>query len=83
MRYALALILLLTVATTVAQDDPFLTGDALAAEIAKSCTEGCVTFSHEQSAAFEQQLNAMIHRREQAAFEAGQRSQKASCASLI
>lgn len=83
MRYALALILLLFVTTAVAQDDPFLAGDALAAEIAKSCAEGCVTFSREHAAEFEAQLKAIIAKREQAAFAAGVQSQKAACASLI
>lgn len=64
MRFILALILLLSVTTAVAQDDPFLAGDALQAEIAKSCAEGCVTFSREHAAEFEAQLKATIAQRE-------------------
>lgn len=63
--------------------DPFLAGEALQAEIVKSCAEGCVTFSREQAAAFEERIGMVIARKMQEAFAAGIAHQRASCASLI
>jgi hypothetical protein len=67
----------------VAQDDPFKSGEALQAEIAKDCAEGCVVFSRQQASEFERQLGEILTSKQAEAFEAGVRFQKSACASLI
>jgi hypothetical protein len=70
------------VAVAVAQD-AFLKGDELAAEIAKSCKEGCITFSHEEAEVFQRELDKLIGQKQKEAFAAGMAAQKAACRSLI
>lgn len=64
-------------------EDPFLKGEALQAEIAKSCADGCVTFNRDEAEEFERQLQAVLAARQQQAFDAGVQRQRAACASLI
>ena len=73
--------LLLTAAVKAAS--PYLTGEALQADIAAKCTAGCVTFSQEEAAAYERGMEAMIQRREADAFMRGQADARERCASLI
>lgn len=70
--------------SAVSQDeDPFLKGDALQAEIAKSCQDGCITFSREEAAEFERQLQAVLAAKQRDAFDSGVRHQRQACASLV
>lgn len=64
-------------------EDPFLKGDALQAEIAKSCADGCITFSREEAAEFERQLQAVLAAKQRDAFDSGVRHQRQACASLV
>jgi hypothetical protein len=64
-------------------EDEFLKGEALQAEIAKSCANGCITFNHEEAAAFQDALERLLAQKQKEAYQAGQRNQKAACASLI
>lgn len=81
-KYLFAALLVASVA--VAQDeDPFLKGPVLQAEIAKSCSEGCVTFNRQEAEKFQEQMEALIARRQKEAFLAGIESQKKACRSLI
>jgi hypothetical protein len=81
MRFVVALALLLT-SVAVAQDS-FLKGDELKAEIAKSCADGCVTFSREEADLFQQQIEAFVQQKAQEAYELGKRDARQRCASLI
>jgi hypothetical protein len=81
-RIFVAAILAAGVAVAVAQD-AFLKGDDLAAEIAKSCADGCITFNHEEAENFKQQLDMLIGQKQKEAFAAGMAAQKAACRSLI
>lgn len=80
---AIALCLILVTTSSISQDDPFLMGAALQAEIEKSCAEGCVTFSRQEAADFEQRLARILAQRMQEAFQAGVQHQRQACASLI
>lgn len=51
--------------------DPFLSGDQLAAEVKKECEDGCMVFSKAQMADLVQQVNQMVQEREAAAFRKG------------
>lgn len=79
---SIVLAAVLAAAPAVAQD-PFLSGEALQAEIAKNCADGCVMFSREQAAEFEDRLGMVITNKMREAFAAGVAHQKQSCASLI
>lgn len=83
MRKILAAVMAAGVAVAVAQDDPFLKGEALQAEVLKSCAEGCITFSREEAADFQAGLDKLIAAKQREAFEAGARWQAQACASLI
>jgi hypothetical protein len=82
-RYILAATLAVSVAVAVAQDDPFKQGDALAAQVARECADGCIVFSRERAAEFEEHLGKLIGKRELEAYKAGMEYQKQACASLI
>lgn len=82
MRYAIAALAACFVTSAVPQD-VFLTGEALQAETAKSCAEGCVTFSRQEAENFQAQLNKVLRQKQEEAFEAGRRDAKERCASLI
>jgi hypothetical protein len=73
----------LAAGVAVANDDPFKSGEALQAEIAKDCAEGCVVFSRQQASEFERQLGEILTSKQAEAFEAGVQYQKQACASLI
>jgi hypothetical protein len=81
-RLFVAAFLAAGVAVAVAQD-AFLKGDELAAEIAKSCADGCVTFSREEADLFQQQIEAFVQQKAQEAYELGKRDARQRCASLI
>lgn len=83
-KLALFLILLLACAASVASaDDPFLSGEALSAQVAAKCAQGCVVFNREEAAEMERQVNAILARRQQEAFKAGVQYQAQACRSLI
>ena len=65
------------------QDDPFVKGEALQEVIRKNCTDGCVTFSREEAAKFEEALQKLLDRKMQEAFQNGVQFQRQACASLI
>lgn len=80
----LALLAALVVASVaVAQDDPFVKGEALQDVIRKNCTDGCVTFSREEAAKFEEALQKLLDRKMQEAFQNGVQFQRQACASLV
>lgn len=82
--FALPFSFALVAVKAIAQDeDPFLKGDALQAEILKSCADGCVTFNRQEADTFQGQLESLIARKQAEAFQAGIQAQKAACASLI
>ena len=62
--------LALCCASVVAQDDPFLTGDALLEDI-KRCADGCIVMTREEAAALMQQVQAVVDQRTQQAYQAG------------
>jgi hypothetical protein len=82
-RYLIAATLAVSVAVAVAQDDPFKQGDELATQVAKECKDGCIVFSRERAAEFEEHLGKLIGKRELEAYKAGMQYQKQACASLI
>jgi hypothetical protein len=73
----------LAASVAVANDDPFLKGDELKADIAKKCGDGCVTWSRVDAAAFEEELDMIVKRVRSEAFQAGMAAQKQACRSLI
>jgi hypothetical protein len=82
-RYFIAATLAVSVAVAVAQDDPFKQGDDLKTQVAKECADGCIVFSRERAAEFEERLGKLIGKRELEAYKAGMEYQKQACASLI
>jgi hypothetical protein len=73
----------LAASVAVANDDPFLKGDELKADIAKKCGDGCVTWNRVDAAAFEEELDMIVKRVRSEAFQAGMAAQKQACRSLI
>jgi hypothetical protein len=53
---------------------PFLSGDALAAEVARNCAEGCVVLNPAEAALLMHSIQQMVDEREKAAFVKGARS---------
>lgn len=76
-------LVLLVCAGAVAADTPYLTGDALQAEIATNCSGGCVTFNQQEAQEFADGIERMMQQREDEAFQRGQADVRARCASLI
>lgn len=70
----LVLIAALAVTPAAIAQDPFLTGDALAAEVASHCAEGCVVLSRAQADALMANVNQVLQRREADAHRAGRLS---------
>lgn len=66
-----------------ADESPFLKDAALAAEVAKSCAEGCVVLSPAEAAALTLSIQSMVNEREQRAFEAGRKHEHSSCRNRI
>jgi hypothetical protein len=64
----------LLAASPAMAEDPFLTGDALAAEVASHCAEGCVVLSRAQADALMANVNQVLQRREAEAHRAGKLS---------
>jgi hypothetical protein len=83
MRLPLLAALAVCAALPVSSQDHFLTGDALQAEITKSCGEGCVTFSRKEAEAFNEQLQDILMRKQQEAFKEGVEFQKQACPALV
>jgi hypothetical protein len=81
-RLFVAAFLAAGVAVAIAQD-AFLKGDELAAEIAKSCSDGCITFNHEEAETFQKELDKLITQKQKEAYAAGMAAQKAACRSLL
>lgn len=79
----LLLLAVLFAASVLAQDSPFLKDEALTAEVAANCAQGCIVFSPEKAAAFVAEVNAELDRRTQAAFEEGKRLGNLSCRNAI
>jgi hypothetical protein len=82
MRRAVFAILL---AAGVVRADPaqYLQGDALQAEVSKSCAGGCIVFAPAEIEAIQAQFNAELQRRTKAAFEAGMKQGNLSCRNAI
>jgi hypothetical protein len=70
---------LIAAGSAVADESPFLTGEALQAEVARNCADGCVVLSPTEAAALTLSIQAMVQEREQRAFEAGRKHEHASC----
>jgi hypothetical protein len=83
MRLPLLAAIAVCAALPVSSQDHFLTGDALQAEIAKSCSEGCITFNRAEAVEFEGQLQELLRQKQAEAFAEGVQYQRAACASLI
>jgi hypothetical protein len=83
MRLPLLAALAACAALPVSSQDNFLQGEALQAEVAKSCGEGCITFSREEAKVFEMQLQDILMRKTQEAFKAGVEFQKQACPALV
>lgn len=74
---------LLCAAGSATPQDEYLTGDALKAVVERDCKEGCITFSREESAKLEQDLQELLARKQKEAFDQGVQYQKSACPSLI
>jgi hypothetical protein len=61
----------------------FLTGEELAAEVAKNCDSGCIVFSPQEIAALEAAVAALVQARAEAAYEAGKDAANQSCRNRI
>lgn len=51
--------------------DPFLTGEALQAEIARNCEEGCIVLSREEAKQLTRNVAGIVAEREAAAYRQG------------
>jgi hypothetical protein len=80
-RFLLAASLAATVA--IAQEDPFIKGDALRENVAKRCADGCVIWTREEAAQFDEEFDVIVKRIRAEAFRAGMEAQKQACRSLI
>jgi len=67
----------------VAQDSPFKKGEDLQAEIRSNCTEGCVVFNPQEAVELERQIQELVTRKMQEAYEAGKAEASQQCVSLI
>jgi len=74
---------LLAVSVAVAQDSPFKKGEDLQAEIRSNCTEGCVVFNPQEAVELERQIQELVTRKMQEAYEAGRAEARQQCVSLI
>jgi hypothetical protein len=73
----------LVAGVAIANDDPFLKGEALKADISRKCAEGCVAFTREDAATFRADFEEIVKRARTEAFQAGMAAQKQACRSLI
>ena len=62
---------------------PFLSGDALNAEVARNCKEGCVVMNPQEVAQLTQAVNLLVVQREQRGFAAGFGKGSKSCRNAI
>jgi hypothetical protein len=67
----------------MADESPFLAGEALQAEVARNCSEGCVVLNPAEAANLTQSIQAMVNERTQKAFEAGFAQGSKSCRNAI
>jgi hypothetical protein len=74
---------LLATSVAIAQDDPFLKGEALKSDIGRKCAEGCVAFTREDAATFRADFEEIVKRARNEAFQEGMAAQKQACRSLI
>jgi hypothetical protein len=81
-RLFVAAILAAGVAVAIAQD-AFLKGDELAAEVAKSCKDGCVTFNRAEAEVFQREFQRIVEKAEKEAYARGVQAQRAACRSLL
>lgn len=56
------------------QEDPFLTGDALQAEIAKSCADGCLVLNRQEAQNLTRNVASVVGEREKAAYKQGKQA---------
>jgi hypothetical protein len=50
---------------------PFLTGDELAAEVAKNCADGCLVLNPQEAAGLQAAIDAMVNARAAEAYRKG------------
>jgi len=67
----------------VAQDSPFKKGEDLQAETRSNCADGCVVFSQQEAMELERQIQGLVARKMQEAYEAGRAEARQQCVSLI
>jgi hypothetical protein len=63
MKRAITLAALLCAALSTTAQAPFLTGDELAAEVAKNCADGCIVLSPQEVAGLQAAIDAMVNAR--------------------
>lgn len=79
----LLLAALIAAGSAMAEDSPFLKGEAMAAEVAKNCADGCVVLSPAEAEALTLSIQEMVDEREQRAYDAGRKHEYESCRNRI
>jgi hypothetical protein len=79
MKRFLVFVALAAGVATADDESPFLKGEALSAEIARNCADGCVVLSPAEAAALQEGVAALIARKQQEAFDAGRKHEYSSC----
>ncbi len=74
MRVALVAAIAAVLAPSAIAQDPFLKGDALAADMARNCADGCVTLNREEAANLSRALSNMVEQARQEGYQAGKLS---------
>lgn len=69
--------------TATADESLFPKGAELAAQVAKDCAEGCMVLNREQADAMSAELNKIIARKMNEAYQAGKAADAASCKNRI
>jgi hypothetical protein len=62
---------LLCAALSTTAQAPFLTGDELAAEVAKNCADGCIVLNPQEVAGLQAAIDAMVNARAAEAYRKG------------
>jgi hypothetical protein len=70
-RILIVLVCLVAWAAQADDPSPFLSGEALAAEVARNCSEGCVVMNAQEVEMLTQSVNAMLAERSQRAYKQG------------
>jgi hypothetical protein len=65
------IVAVLAAAGLAVAQSPFLTGDELAAEVAKNCADGCIVFSPQEIAGLQAAVNAMVNAKQEEAYRKG------------